>query len=1214
MAELAADEEANRTDDTVLHTQNLTELEPQQEEVPVLAKSRKTSLAKFTIYVTNHRMYIVGSNFRETVFRIMEIDMENSTERLEVMEDNVYFKRNEIIDVLNELEESSEGGLTKKITSLGLLGFIKFTKCFYLVCVTKKRAVAELGSHYIYHIEGTEMIPVTHNYKKPDRNSDEARYIQTFLNIDLNKTFYYSDSYDITNTLQTNMMRQKTQSLGINSIPTVKQNERFVWNKALLEPILNFDRLYDWFQPIIYGFIDQVKISILDTEVYVTLIGRRSHHFAGARFFKRGANESGDVANEVETEQIVANMLTSSFHDPEAGFYNNPRYSSFVQHRGSIPLCWSQSTAPNLNIKPPIEIDMSDPYFTKAALHFDDMFKRYGAPVQILNLIKQREKSPRETKLLTEFNECIRYLNQFLPDESKLDYTAWDMSSASKGRGQDVIEWLEKYSESSVSKTGIFLNGKSLMETKLQQGICRTNCVDCLDRTNTAQFVIGKRALGHQLKALGIITENYLEYDSDVTNILTEMFHDHGDTIALQYAGSHLVNTLQTYRKINQWSSHSRDIIESVKRFYSNSMVDSQKQDAMNLFLGIHKYQEGKPKLWELNTDYYLHNSGLKKPVNNSISYTHWFTDNHLKNTYQIIMNKWNDIRQVKYSPFLIDLQDRGLIYLKIDAYNGFFENYWNLKYPAKELTSLNELFEFNMNSTSNYSRNITSTKRSTNQNTAQSSSVKKKSDIFSIFKIFDTGKQKLDMQPSLSRNDTDMSSVSNRVFGQSSTTSDPPDFYAESIQFGLEEDGYFSPFKSRKPHRALKIQIAKDLENSSKKVVPVDDNNDERVLLRNIKQAIHDNEKFDEHLNHHGLINEWNDDVIAFETLQVDHKFQTDLKFEDLVQLCKMNVFKYDSDLPVIDPKLIEKVETGAKSNHDPIKLHNRAISFSKNEAEEDSIHENGYDLHRKNQILKLYQSLDKQYTSHKPTVKERDFKIYQDFSEYRFLEVATVPIKSDIEKMDNFKIPDTIVPVDTEHKSFDEADLNKTVIYTNNDPIITFRRTQSASSQRNGLIEIRNKWKRKRRAAAELEGFNEMDEEQAIESDYDDDDYNDQTSEISCVTSSHSNLEHEDLVQVYDRLLNPEISDIDMDIYKSYVSGAFDFQEKQTQDDNDIDNSIVTPLLLPKIPNEVPAAAKSQSTGAVKSNNKKMEPYKFYKFNAGLRKKLSQINIRGV
>lgn len=64
----------------------------------------------------------------------------------------------------------------------------------------------------------------------------------------------------------------------------------------------------------------------------------------------------------------------------------------------------------------------------------------------------------------------------------------------------------------------------------LQNGICRTNCVDCLDRTNAAQFVFGKRAFGHQLYALGIIDSPNLDFDSDAVDMLTEMYHDHGDS------------------------------------------------------------------------------------------------------------------------------------------------------------------------------------------------------------------------------------------------------------------------------------------------------------------------------------------------------------------------------------------------------------------------------------------------------------------------------------------------------------------------------------------------------------------------------------------------------------------------------------------------------------------------------------------------------------
>lgn len=207
---------------------------------------------------------------------------------------------------------------------------------------------------------------------------------------------------------------------------------------------------------------------------------------------------------------------------------------------------------------------------------------------------------------------------------------------------QDVIRFLEQIAQETMGSTGFFHSGTGKKDigkndnqatrfpASVQQGVLRTNCIDCLDRTNAAQFLMGKCALGHQLYALGIVTSPYIEFDSDVINIFTEMYHDHGDTIALQYGGSHLVNTMETYRKINQWTSHPRDMIESIRRFYANAfsgtknndniaersswprllffIIDADKQDAINLFLGNFVTKDGQPMLWELNSDYHLHN------------------------------------------------------------------------------------------------------------------------------------------------------------------------------------------------------------------------------------------------------------------------------------------------------------------------------------------------------------------------------------------------------------------------------------------------------------------------------------------------------------------------------------------------------------------------------------------------------------------------------
>ncbi len=63
----------------------------------------------------------------------------------------------------------------------------------------------------------------------------------------------------------------------------------------------------------------------------------------------------------------------------------------------------------------------------------------------------------------------------------------------------------------------------NLRSVRLQRGICRTNCIDCLDRTNAAQFSIGKKAFGHQLHALGVIETPDLGFDSDAVDMLTEV-------------------------------------------------------------------------------------------------------------------------------------------------------------------------------------------------------------------------------------------------------------------------------------------------------------------------------------------------------------------------------------------------------------------------------------------------------------------------------------------------------------------------------------------------------------------------------------------------------------------------------------------------------------------------------------------------------------------
>jgi hypothetical protein len=69
--------------------------------------------------------------------------------------------------------------------------------------------------------------------------------------------------------------------------------------------------------------------------------------------------------------------------------------------------------------KPPIDIVRRDPFHTPLVLHFADLMTRYGAPIIVLNLVKTMEKTPRESKLRTEFGAAVLDVNRSMPASVK---------------------------------------------------------------------------------------------------------------------------------------------------------------------------------------------------------------------------------------------------------------------------------------------------------------------------------------------------------------------------------------------------------------------------------------------------------------------------------------------------------------------------------------------------------------------------------------------------------------------------------------------------------------------------------------------------------------------------------------------------------------------------------------------------------------------------
>lgn len=87
------------------------------------------------------------------------------------------------------------------------------------------------------------------------------------------------------------------------------------------------------------------------------------------------------------------------------------------------------------------------------------------------------------------------------------------------------------------------LQGKAAQRAKEggyieQRGVLRTNCIDCLDRTNGGQFAVAMKFLSLSLQALGVSTSENVAPNSNLLLSLMDMFGEMGDRLALQYGGS----------------------------------------------------------------------------------------------------------------------------------------------------------------------------------------------------------------------------------------------------------------------------------------------------------------------------------------------------------------------------------------------------------------------------------------------------------------------------------------------------------------------------------------------------------------------------------------------------------------------------------------------------------------------------------------------------
>ncbi len=276
----------------------------------------------------------------------------------------------------------------------------------------------------------------------------EAEFL-TFLN---GFSFHFSPDFDFTHS------QQRWARL---SEPR-EYDRRFFWNAAASD-LFGSKGLSHWVQPVCDSFVGVAE----DDRVQYVLISRRSRRRQGTRFLVRGVDLMGNVANFVETEQIVSNKRMAG------------TMASFVQIRGSMPVCWQQRgdagelmPLPRLMYSP-----LCEQGFER---HCRELLSLYGQ-ITAVCLVDQHGS---EGRVGCAYEAAVRRWNAVY-SEAKIRFFWFDFHRECDKRNGGY-ENLKPLVSRVLDQSQFFMIDGSRMQTH----VVRTNCVDNLDRTNVVQVCI----------------------------------------------------------------------------------------------------------------------------------------------------------------------------------------------------------------------------------------------------------------------------------------------------------------------------------------------------------------------------------------------------------------------------------------------------------------------------------------------------------------------------------------------------------------------------------------------------------------------------------------------------------------------------------------------------------------------------------------------------
>ncbi|KAI6654976.1 synaptojanin-1 isoform X3 [Oopsacas minuta] len=478
------------------------------------------------------------------------------------------FENNQLLE-LNQSEFSNrkrELGYLPELDAYAIIGILNtfiegdtkdtIKTYSYLVLVKECQRVAVLKNTEIYVITSVHLIALTE-----DVTPEIANSVKRLLSL---KVFYFTWSPSPADRWDLSRPSSKQTSVPISSDPT------FVWNNYLKTPFNQFGiSTSDWLVELVCGFVEDRIVYSGSDQVRCCLITRLSCSRAGARLSTRGIDTEGRVAVFAETEQII------SIH--EEGIL-----ASYTQVRGSVPLFWEQRSyqAEQHRISFTRRFHCTTPAFLR---HFNYLTRRYGR-ILILDLLGIRES---EFQLKTEFKQHLKS-NSDLKESVK--YVNFDFLELCKGGKRDKLDVLWNSDLLNfVQATSCYFERinqlNQLMVVSGQSGVVRTNCFDCLDRTNALQTYIGLK----MAQAMTDLILKDIRVDSDRTNMsqwegrieetFASLWHHNGNNLSRLFTGTTALHSSHTKSKLSDKGA-------SVARFVNASLLEGLMQEGFALLLG----------------------------------------------------------------------------------------------------------------------------------------------------------------------------------------------------------------------------------------------------------------------------------------------------------------------------------------------------------------------------------------------------------------------------------------------------------------------------------------------------------------------------------------------------------------------------------------------------------------------------------------------------